>query len=72
MDYSRDEYEKFAIEDARSVGVTLNFYRDGDWYGGMQSNDLNTGWACWKASRESLLRFQASQKEEAEEFRGHV
>lgn len=49
---SRDQFERWAISDAVTQGVSLALRRNGDWYfeEGITSY-LNTAWAAWQAAR---------------------
>jgi len=54
-DKMREEFEEWAIADAKSTDKTLKFERGGDWYLGKDHQVMNLGWAAWQASREALV-----------------
>lgn len=53
---SREQFEKWAIEDAATQNVVIAPRRNGAWYfEDGESSYLNTAWAAWQGSRKALV-----------------
>lgn len=52
---SRDQFEAWIADHVARENRVIRIVRERDWYAGRDKHFLNTSWAAWQASRESMV-----------------